>query len=109
MAAILAGVRVAPYRPVGRRGGWHAVTSPGDRDVEQLAIAEGAFPDWELSAVGNGLDDLSGLPFGRLGEPVGGCVGSGECRDVPMDAWLHDAFLCQDIPHLGADRLLGLV
>src|SRR6516164_4526430 len=81
----------------------------GDGHIEELGVLQGSFTDRLLSPIGNGLDNLSGLPDGQMGEPVCCRVCSGEGRDVAMDAGLDGALTLQHVPYLGADRLLGRV
>jgi len=81
----------------------------GDCHIEQLAVLQRSFTDGLLSPVGNGLDDLSRLPHGQMSEPVRRRFCSCEGRDVAVHAGLDGTLTLQQVPYLGADRLLGRV
>jgi hypothetical protein len=68
-----------------------------DGHIEELAALQGSFADRLLGPVGNGLDDLSCLPDGQMGEPACCRVRSGEGRDVAMDAGLDGALTLQQV------------
>src|SRR5450755_3255380 len=85
------------------------VSEPRDGHVEQLAVPQRALADRLLSGIGDSLDDPSGLPRGQAREPRGSSIGSVEGRNVAVDAGLDDALAFQQVPHPGADRLLGLI
>ena len=76
----------------------------------RVAVVSGSRADYGLlRTVRDSLDHLGGPPLGQPGEPVGGCPGSHERRNVPVDAGVGNAFPYQQIPDPAADRLLGLI